>query len=330
MWWEGYINITAKGSQEELLAILDVLRIYETRNHERYESKKDCAYICSVRVNGQEFKDLADEEWARLLEEADGVLEIQAEGPYGELESRPRIYGFGLFEAMADAVPGAWFEGVNDSVGGHMEGCYHAELKEGKLYLSEYYIDNDDLPFPEDYADDFQKKVSYGVFCKLFNLDEKCEPIKTDEDESGECVEDAQRQAPAEPFFKCLNTDGEVMEIPENAIDEAYYEFLIEIASEGNFPYLNHEQFVKFCESYVQPNSKWRNQLSLFDLSLSGVSTLGADEYAQAIEQLRKLGIPTYDEYRANFNYDPYVEDSVYDPITKNRQVVKPATAWEF
>ena len=87
-----------------------------------------------------------------------GTIDIYASGPSGVYDDLEEV---GLFEAMAVAAPGAWFKGeIFGNNGSGDLGC-DAELKDGKLYLSEYFLDDADRPEYDDEDSDFDEDEYY-------------------------------------------------------------------------------------------------------------------------------------------------------------------------
>ena len=161
-------EITVEGNTEELLAILKVLRMFETEN--------DKVCISLNYINGtnphilldEETKEFLDEETEEFLKAAHGKLEVEAAGPYGKFLALSEV---GLFEALADTAPGAKFSGRSSgSNTGTNYLSLDAELKDNKLFLSESDVPNDDL-VPEAYFSNVVEKLPYDKFCELFKVD---------------------------------------------------------------------------------------------------------------------------------------------------------------
>lgn len=164
--------ISVKGKSEELAAILKVLRSFETEKHEQYKSHRDCAYIDSVSVKGASgdcrIWNMTDEEISSFISTAGNELEISASGPWGDFRLPSETE---LFEAMADAAPGAAFEVNIDGfiTGAELSG--YAKLTDGLVYISEYELPNEVLPGL--YTENFKQKLPYSKFCELFKVDEE-------------------------------------------------------------------------------------------------------------------------------------------------------------
>lgn len=165
-----YIKI--RGTKEELLAMLKVIRLFATEKREQYNAKRDCGYLEDVTVAceaaEEDLEEMTDEELAEFLERTDKELTVYAQGPWGCFYHPAEI---GLFEEMADAAPNAAFEGgIDGFITGADVNCA-AELKDGILYLSNFMIP--DEAWGEVYRKDVKKKMSFAKFCKLFCVDKE-------------------------------------------------------------------------------------------------------------------------------------------------------------
>lgn len=164
-------EITIQGTKDELLAMLKVLRYFETEKYEQYRTQHNCGYIHSLKVrNGSDSYNLdtiSDDELHTLIGDVSSELSISAAGPYG---SFPSLEDVGLFEALAEAAPTASFNGQCAGFVTGADVSLTAELIAGALYLSNYYVCDDEIP--ERYMDMIQKKLPLTLFCKLFKVDE--------------------------------------------------------------------------------------------------------------------------------------------------------------
>ena len=144
------------GTKEEVFKILTVMRSYAIDKREQYREKRNCPYMMSMNISGDnEFglhkpiNQFSDEELIRFIEEKNCVVCVDASGPYG-------IFGpledVGLFHEMAEAAPSAKFEG---GMGGFSTGgdqCASFGLKDGLLYCK-YVLPHDDEDWGEDDED---------------------------------------------------------------------------------------------------------------------------------------------------------------------------------
>ena len=162
------MSISMRGSQEELAAMLKVLHYYETVKGAQYNASRNCAYIDWVQITSRGQSRHLDEnnicELAAMT--GSGELTATAGGPYGHYAELQEV---GLFEAMADAAPNAWFSCSISGFVGSVDVSHSAELKDGQLNV--YASDTDEDPSYL-YVEDFLNKVSHSEFCELFQVDE--------------------------------------------------------------------------------------------------------------------------------------------------------------
>ena len=148
-------GMTLRGTREELLAMLKVLKSYATEKHDQYVKERNCAYLMSVFLArhqsaglGQRIDMMTDEDMLDLIDECKNVIEVDASGPYG-------IFGFlsevRLFLDLAEAAPHATFEGGMGGFnpGGDQVAAY--ELKDGLLYCK--YAEGEDAEWDEEDED---------------------------------------------------------------------------------------------------------------------------------------------------------------------------------
>jgi len=133
-------EIQISGTQDEIKAILQVIRYFENEKHEQYKKKRDCAYIERARISSKgrssHIKDMSDNEIKAFIAECGYTVNFEANGPFGVYYMLEEV---GLFEAMADAAPTAVFTGTSD---GYVTGATVAlkgELLNGILHLQNYY-----------------------------------------------------------------------------------------------------------------------------------------------------------------------------------------------
>ena len=250
-------TITIKGTPEELLAMLKVLKVFSTEKYVQYREKRDCGYINFVRVNSKAsvccVDNVSDEELLDFASNAGGKLVVDAGGPWGVFNQPGDV---GLFEALADAAPGAQFEG---HITGFITGAdvaHSGELIDGKLYLSDYMIADEELP--NLYVDEVEKKLPYSKFCKLFNVDKD----EFEYDDYGCFLEEAAEEG--FPFEMDYETFVDFYE-GFNPSEEQYAAALEEIASLGIV------EFDTFRESVnVDEYTEW----SVYDPSTKKYSKL--------------------------------------------------------
>ena len=139
-----WTSITIKGTDDELLALLKVLRIYVVDKYEQYQIDRDCGYLEYPHVlianddgGFDEFYDdeyldedeeLTDDYLLSVIENAHGCIKIEANGPYGVFNFLEDV---GLFDDMVKVAPLTFIDGRMSgfSTGGDDE--YSVTLKDG-------------------------------------------------------------------------------------------------------------------------------------------------------------------------------------------------------
>lgn len=164
--------IEMRGTREELLEMLKVLRKFATEMREQYNYHRDCGYIEWVSAEGGDGKvrldDITDEALEEFLETSGTELKVDASGPWGSFYHPAET---GLFEALADAAPNASFEGSIDGfVTGADVNC-NAVLSDGVLHLSNFMIP--DEAWDEVYLKAMKKKLPFAKFCRIFKVDKE-------------------------------------------------------------------------------------------------------------------------------------------------------------
>ena len=175
-------GVTLRGTREELLAMLKVLKSYATEKHEQYAKERNCAYLNSVYLAryqsaglGQRINDMTDEDMLNLIDTCKNVIDVDASGPYGRFGFLSEV---DLFREMAEAAPTASFEGGMGgfSTGGDQAAAY--ELKDGLLYCKyaegedwEEYDEDEDEDWDDDDEDwdaepDWTEEVVYDPIAK--------------------------------------------------------------------------------------------------------------------------------------------------------------------
>jgi hypothetical protein len=138
-------EIQIRGTKEEIMAILQVVRYFENEKYEQYKEKRDCPYIQSVRIssNGKSLmtKGMSDNDIDTFISDSGNEVNLSANGPFGVYYMLEDV---GLFEAISVAAPTAAFSGSSD---GYITGASVAltgELLNGTLYLRNYYEADED------------------------------------------------------------------------------------------------------------------------------------------------------------------------------------------
>lgn len=125
-------ELTAKGTEEELLLLLNTLHFYADERMAQYRERQDCWYL------NEKLGDITEETLSSYVE--DGILSIGFDGPYGVMNG-PVTDTVDLFERLADAAPGCSFEGSITGWDAGAEQGIDAKLENGLLYLRYSYIE---------------------------------------------------------------------------------------------------------------------------------------------------------------------------------------------
>ena len=189
------IAVKISGTVQEKMAVLAVIQDYECLSGSReYGAKGRGVYLETVELNSQlrffggdesaeAVEDLEEEEIRNFVEGLTGDLYVEADGPYGVGDEPYGNIGdlktVGLFEAMAEAAPGAAFTGLilwsDNSAYDEESRIVHQELfgalSDGRLRLryrswdevleadEEDEADDDDDFWGEDWEEDAEEEL---------------------------------------------------------------------------------------------------------------------------------------------------------------------------
>ena len=142
---ESNTSIVLKGTSEELLSMLKVLKTYDG---------------VSVKGNGLRVDiDEADEKKMLFLSSGGKKIDVEAFSVF--YPGRDDI-----FEKLAIAAPNAWFNGEIYAMVCGGDAILSGELRDGKLYLSRTVNQS----MYEFYSIYLNKKLPYSKFCDIFNV----------------------------------------------------------------------------------------------------------------------------------------------------------------
>ena len=147
------------GTKEEVFSILKVMHSYLTEKREQYREKRNCPYLSSLYIDGEDELDarrrieqLSDEELMTFIEEKNCTIIVSASGPYGVFGLLDEV---DLFHDMAEAAPNAYFEGGMGGFGTGGDQFASFELKDGHMICKyKYPNENDDWGEDEEDWDD--------------------------------------------------------------------------------------------------------------------------------------------------------------------------------
>ena len=141
-------ELTAKGTKEEYLKILEFFHHYADERQTQYRAKRDCWYL---DMWGEKIGEVSEAKLERYVK--DGVFNIGFNGPYGIIGG-PITEAIDLFERLADAVPTCWFHGSISGFDNYGDQEIEAKLENGLLFMSSFE-DNDD--YDEDCEDEWDE-----------------------------------------------------------------------------------------------------------------------------------------------------------------------------
>ncbi len=141
-------ELTAKGTKEEYLKILEFFHHYADERQEQYRAKQDCWYL---DLWGDTIGEISEDNLTRFVE--DGVFSIGFDGPYGII-CGPITEEIDLFERLADAVPTCSFEGEISGFDNFGDQEIKAKLENGLLYMYSSRVDFEDDEEYEEESDE--------------------------------------------------------------------------------------------------------------------------------------------------------------------------------
>ena len=271
-------EILIKGTNEELLAMVMVLKKYVTEKHEQYNKEHNCAYLESVYINGRDsLSMITDEQIKEIVQSSNGTINVEAMGPYG-------IFGFlwevPLFENMAEVAPNAYFEGLMSGFNPGGDQAQKGVLENKKLHIFRKYpddfYDEDDEETQDVYIEPIKKSIPF---------------LKYDEDDKeaqDEYIEAIEKLLPYSKFVKLFKIDKEEFK-EEDYVDFIFYEMI-----ENEFPEIDYEDFID---------------------AVYGCSKIDEDSFYDITEELSESGVVCYEDYDAGD--DEWDEENTYDPIAK-------------
>ena len=123
-------DLTATGTKEEYIRILEFFHHYADERQARYRSKRDCWYL---DLWGNKIGEVTEDTLMKFVK--NGVFSIGFSGPYGIIRG-PIGEAIDLFERLADRVPTCWFKGEISGFDSYGDQELKAKLENGLLYLS--------------------------------------------------------------------------------------------------------------------------------------------------------------------------------------------------
>ena len=155
-------GITYRGTQEQMLTLLDIIRKYDNGTGDIYLSFTNLVVKnkrCVLGIN-------KDEEILAAIAESDGEISFSATGPYGRFSDLSEI---DIFRCIAEATPDASFDGTIEGFTSYTEEKLACELKNGILYTDTSFMANED--YSDAYFDYFTELLPHEDFTDMFELD---------------------------------------------------------------------------------------------------------------------------------------------------------------
>lgn len=208
------------GTQEELVAMLSVMRSYANGEKPAYFS-----FTEAVRGGARiDLEDADEDEILEFLSNNEGAVEITASGPYGHYGV---LNDVDVFRDMAEIAPEAEFTGEISGSRTYSEESLNCKLENKILYISSYYEDNNEGP--NEYVEYFTSKVPYKKFLKLFKISED----DFDEDAYEEFIDFSLREEcitdmEYDTFMEALETESTLSEEDYDLVMEKLREIPIE------------------------------------------------------------------------------------------------------
>jgi hypothetical protein len=248
-------TIKIKGTKEELINALNAINYFATDMHEQYRKEHNCAYVNFWKIINEHddvLSNVNESSIKEFLEEPTECLIIDLSGPYGVFCSLSDV---GLFEAIADAAPNAYFTGCSDGFNTGGDLCLKAELKDGKLHLEELECLDEDImdDLNLELFEKFKEYLPFEEFCELFYVE--------DEDFSEEDYDEFISEA-WEEGFPDMDYDYFTDLCEVSGIDIGEYDTVIEELKERNIPdfYKVQEKMMEeytICRTYDPITKKY-------------------------------------------------------------------------
>lgn len=160
-------SVTLKWTSEELLAMLKVLRSWSEKY--RYKERGD-TYTYSAVKGASAWcypEEMTNEEMKKFLSDSGEELDVSLSLGGGFCPP----FDIALFDELAAIAPTAYFKGYMTGFDPGADMGSRFELKNEKLHTEDYYFEGD--AYKDIWVEDFENKLSYSKFCKLFKIDKE-------------------------------------------------------------------------------------------------------------------------------------------------------------
>lgn len=273
-------EILMKGTDEELLNMIKVLKRYETDMYNQYKEKRDCEYIMSVRINGDKsLESLSDDDLKDVVQNSQRTVKVTAEGPYGVFGLLEEVC---LFEDMAVAAPNAYFNGLMFGFNAGGEQAKRGEMENECLHL---YID-----YPKD---DFYDEEEHN---EMIDTEWDAEQIYSP-------VTKKYRDVPEENMLKASKTESTEM---ENEVDDEYVAYVKSklsykqfIGMFGIYPEdFYEEDYEEIIDIYFSDGFIYNCEVSDIENDVcTEMDVPDQEELEKLLDRIRKLSIKTRNEF---------------------------------
>ncbi|MBR2743359.1 MAG: hypothetical protein IKD89_07195 [Clostridia bacterium] len=275
--------ITVKGTKEECLEVMKVLRHYANDRKKQYREKHDCWYL-DVTIGDPEKE--VDTCWKS------GEMSLGLSGPYGVW------YGLleddcDLFQRIADTAPTCYFRGSISGFDPGSKQSLDAELKDGRLFLSFDY-----KPFGEDLQENEEDDDSEGIWGRFY--DPKTKSFSSYTKYSG--------PLPMIPLVVTIWADPD-----SDYFDSAYFDYVADILSYEKFKKLFEFDSDDYENYYYDSIEELFGERKLFELSLSEFTEIfpvkiDEESFKNAVERIKELGIKSREEFEDEY-FDTLVSE---------------------
>ena len=209
-------EITIKATKEDLIKLIKGL--YDFTKHSKKVNKNDYAYFewIEVKCKNLSLDDSKISTIKKFVADCGEEINISAMGPYGYFYELSEVK---LFEYLAEVAPRAYFKGSINGFSGSVDQNLQAELKDSRLYIEEYFVDQGDEEGDGEYAQYvkfIKRELPYSKFCKLFKINKK----EFDEESYNDFINDMMDDSLLELDYETFSEYG-FGEINEDEFEEA-------------------------------------------------------------------------------------------------------------
>ena len=136
-------NLTFKGTTEELVSMLKIMKRYDDFDNDIYLEEIELFHNEEPIEFDDDFPSLlemGEDELINIAKEHGSPIEVFAWGPYGNIFM---LNEANIFRELAEAAPGAFLEASIEGAGTYEEQELHCTLRNKILHISTSYLEND-------------------------------------------------------------------------------------------------------------------------------------------------------------------------------------------